>query len=324
MPSDPESTARPLGQGDQTRPRRVVSVSLGSSVGDKSVETAFLGQPFVIERRGTDGDKRRFQALLAELDGKVDAIGLGGTDLYVFSGGRRYTMRDTRRLASAARVTPVVDGSGLKNTLERETVRTLDREGVVRFKDKRVLLVCGVDRFGMAEALRETGCDLVIGDLMFGLGLGIPIHSWRLYLALAAAVLPVISWLPIEVLYPTGDKQRQILPKFRKWYEWADVIAGDCHYIRRHMPPPEGKPFRGKTILTTTSTQAHVEEFRERGAELLVTTTPELDGRSFGTNVMEGVLLSLSGKRPEEVTPQDYLDVLKRLNSRPRIQRLQE
>ena len=56
--------------------------------------------------------------------GQVDAIGLGGTDLYLVAGGRRYLIRQSARMAAAARVTPVVDGSGVKHTLERETIRT--------------------------------------------------------------------------------------------------------------------------------------------------------------------------------------------------------
>ncbi|MCK4300120.1 MAG: quinate 5-dehydrogenase, partial [Planctomycetes bacterium] len=50
-----------------------------------------------------------------------------------------------------------------------------------------------------------------------------------------------------------------------------------------------------------------------------VTTTPELEGRSFGTNVMEGVLIALAGKRPEEMQPEDYLSLLRRLGWQPRV-----
>ena len=28
-----------------------------------------------------------------------------------------------------------------------------------------------------------------------------------------------------------------IVPRHGKYYAWADVIAGDFHYIRRNMPP---------------------------------------------------------------------------------------
>jgi len=54
--------------------KRVVSVSLGSSKRDKTSQVEILGQEFEISRVGTDGDTKRFGELVAELDGKVDAI----------------------------------------------------------------------------------------------------------------------------------------------------------------------------------------------------------------------------------------------------------
>src|SRR5262249_59319315 len=108
----------------------------------------------------------------------------------VVAGGRRYVVRQAAQMAAAARVTPVVDGSGLKHTLERETIRWLQREGVIDFRGRRVLLVAGVDRFGMAEALAEAGADLLFGDLIYGLGVPIPIRTLGGLNRLARILLP--------------------------------------------------------------------------------------------------------------------------------------
>ena len=43
-----------------------------------------------------------------------------------------------------------------------------------------------------------------------------------------------------------------------------------------------------------------------------------------GSSVGLGVLVALSGKRPEELTEQDYLDLLKQLNWTPTVDRLQQ
>ena len=45
--------------------RRVVSVSLGSSKRNKSHEVEVLGERFLIERIGTDGDLKKFAELIA-------------------------------------------------------------------------------------------------------------------------------------------------------------------------------------------------------------------------------------------------------------------
>ena len=311
-------------------PLRIVSISLGSSSRDKTVEAEFLGRRFHIERRGTDGDMEAARRLIGELDGTVAAIGLGGIDLYLIAGNRRYVVRDALRLARAATVTPVVDGSGLKNTLERETVLRLAQRdllcppGMPAGRRPRFLVVAAVDRFGVAEAVDTQDCEHVFGDLIFAAGVPVPLRSlWSIRL-IARIALPAICRLPFRWIYPVGERQTARDNRGSRWLKWADVIAGDFHFIGRNLPKPDGQtaPLAGKTIITNTTTEADVEKLRALGLSRLVTTTPRLGGRSFGTNVMEGVLVALSGKRPEELTPEDYLGLLQDLKWEPIIEEL--
>ncbi len=298
--------------------KRVISISLGSSRRDKKVTASFFGQDFEIERIGTDGDMKRFAEKIAELDGQVDAFGVGGTDIYVYVRDRRYTLNEILRLMSPAKKTPFVDGSGLKNTLERETVSYLQNEGIVDFSQKRVLLVCAVDRFGMAEALATRAKSVVYGDLMFNLGLPIPVRSEKTVYRLATLLLPIVLRLPYKWLYPTGDKQNENTPKFGKYYAEAEVIAGDFLLINRFAP----EDLRGKIILTNTTTEENVQELKRRGVHQLITTTPVIEGRSFGTNVMEAVLVTILNRPPAQLTPDDYFAKLKELNWKPQVQTL--
>ena len=74
-------------------------------------------------------------------------------------------------------------------------------------------------------------------------------------------------------------------------------------------------------IVTNTTTAEDVSLFRQSGVRYLVTTTPVLDGRSFGTNMMEAALVAISGKgRP--LTPPEYNELLGRLNFEPQLQEL--
>jgi hypothetical protein len=298
--------------------KRVVSISLGSSKRDKKVIANFFGTEFEIERVGTDGDMQKYREKIAELDGKVDAFGVGGTDIYVYAGSKRYALREIVQLWSIAKKTSYVDGSGLKHTLERETVAYLQDHNIVDFKSKSVLMVCAVDRFGMAEALATRAKSIVFGDIMFSLGFGIPLKKWSSVTSLARIILPIIQFVPFKYLYPTGEKQEAVTPKWTEYYAAADVIAGDFHLIRRYMP----EDLKGKIILTNTTTDADVEQLKKRGVKQLITTTPVFDGRSFGTNVMEAVLITLMGKAPDQITPQDYLAKLKELGWQPQVQNL--
>lgn len=302
--------------------KRVVSVSLGSRKGDKTVTTRLLGEEFELSRRSVPDIPAAMRAI-AELDGKVDAIGLGGIDRYVYAGKRRYTLKDGERLARCARITPVVDGSGIKNTLERETIRWIQKSGAVDLKRSKVLLVCAVDRFGMAEALDEVAGEVIYGDLMFALGIPVPIRSLGAVRTLASVILPVVAQLPFQWLYPTGEKQDAITPKFESHFRWADVVAGDSKYIFRYMPTPESGALRGKTLVTQTLTPVDMENLRARGVARVITSTREFDGRTFATNVVEGLIIALAGKRPEQMAPHDYLEWLRRLNWEPTIHDLQ-
>lgn len=270
--------------------KHVVSISLGSSKRNAREETELLGQKFVLERLGTDGDMPKARAMLLALDGKVDAFGLGGTDLYIVAGDRRYTFREIAALVAGVTQTPILDGSGLKHTLEREAVAQL--EGLIHWKGCRTLLVSSVDRFGMAEALSEAGADVLYGDFVFGLSLDVPLRSMGAVRRVARAILPVLTKLPFKWFYPTGEKQEQsVKGPGTRYYDWAEVIAGDTHYVKRYAP----SNLSGKTILTQTITEADREWAQARGLRRLITTTPRIGSRNFATNVMEAMFVAFVG-----------------------------
>jgi hypothetical protein len=264
--------------------KRVVSVSLGSSSRDHRTEVDLLGERFDISRVGTDGSLDRALTELRALDGTVDAIGLGGIDVYLYAGSKRYAVRDGLRLLESVKLTPVVDGSGLKNTLEREAVRFLHDELGEPLAGRKVLMVSALDRFGMAQALVEAGADVLFGDFIFALDLDKPVRGLAEFEALAEKYLPDACKLPFQFFYPTGKKQdRPPEPKYSEYYAEADIIAGDFHFMRQFMPAR----LDGKLVLTNTLTANDIEELRSRGVARLVTTTPDFGGRSFGTNVVE-------------------------------------
>jgi hypothetical protein len=297
--------------------KRAVSVSLGSSKRNKAVEVTLLGEKVSLERIGTDGDMEKAARLYQELDGKVDAFGVGGADLGLMVDTKWYPLYSVARMVRFVKQTPVVDGTGLKNTLEKRAVPFMDLHIGPDLKPRRAMLTMGADRWGMSKSFLDGGYECVFGDLMFGLGLSIPVRSEAAVKRLAALVMPIAGRLPFEWLYPTGEKQEKNIPKFGEWYAWATVIAGDCHYVKRHMPAR----LDGKVICTNTTTPEDVEKFRAAGARYLVTTTPILDGRSFGTNMMEAALIAVSGQR-RPLTYAELDELIDRLGFQPTIQRL--
>jgi hypothetical protein len=297
--------------------KHAVSISIGSSKRDKTVEVELLGERICIERIGTDGDMEKAARLYQEMDGKVDAFGVGGADLGMWVDQRWYPLYSVQKMVRLIEKTPVVDGAGLKNTLEGRVGAFLEQKLGSYLKDKRAFITAGVDRWGMTRAFSEAGFACVFGDLMFGLGIPLPIRSIRGLKVLAAILLPVVGRIPFEWLYPTGEKQEERIPKYGKYYQWASVIAGDCHYVKRHIPDR----LEGKVVVTNTTTPADVALFKKVGIKYLVTTTPVLEGRSFGTNMMEASLVALAGKG-RALTPAEYNEYLDRLGFEPQLQEL--
>jgi len=300
--------------------KRIVSVSIGSSLRDKKVTVCFNGEDYTIERIGTDGDIKKAISIIRQLDGDVDVFGMGGIDLYLYGkNNRKYVLKAALPLAEAARKTPIVDGSGLKNTLERNVVKYINDECNIPLKGKNVFLVCAMDRFGMAEVFSEMGCHMVFGDLMFALGLPFPIRNLSTLHRVADAIFPIVTRMPFEYLYPTGSKQDKIIKRYEKYYNEADIIAGDFLYIKKHIP----ENMKEKVIVTNTITEDDCAMLKKRGIRALITSTPEFEGRSFGTNVLEALLVSMSGKRPNELTPLLYQELITKFKITHRVEYFQ-
>lgn len=299
--------------------KRAVSISIGSSKRDKAVEIELLGEKVRVERIGTDGDMEKAAQLYKELDGKVDAFGVGGADLYTMVENKRYPLYSVWPMIRYVKRTPIADGDGLKNTLEYRIVPAMEAaiSDYLNQVGRRVLITMAIDRWGMTMSFVRGGYDFIFGDMMFGLGIPLPLRSISSLKILAALLMPVVGRLPFKWVYPTGESQEVRKPKWEKYYTWASVIAGDCHYVKRHMP----LRMDGKIIATNTTTTEDVEIFRQTGVKYLLTSTPVLEGRSFGTNMMEAALIAVAGKG-RVLTLDELNALLIQMDFQPKVQEL--
>jgi len=297
--------------------KRAVSISLGSTARNKRVELR-LGQEIIqLERIGTDGDEKKARALFAELDGQVDALGVGGVELYIRLGDKEFPLRSGINLVKEVKKTPVVDGRGLKHTLERKVMQIVEPRLDAPLAAKRAMMPLGVDRYGLAQSLAEAGYEIVFCDLMFGVDLPLPVYGLKNLYRLGRILVPILSQLPISMLYPTGQSQDTITPKYEKWFKYGSIIAGDFLYIRRHLP----ENLSNQMIVTNTTTDADVALLQQRGLKYLVTTTPIFEGRSFGTNMLEAALTAYAGQgRP--LTNAELASLLDEFDFEPTLQKL--
>jgi hypothetical protein len=270
--------------------KRAVSISLGSSKRDKSVTVNLNGVEILVERIGTDGDLKKARQMYLDLDGKVCAFGVGGVDLYLRLDEREYPLHAALKLVSGIKQTPLCDGRGLKHTLERRVFELAKPQlGEMRFK--QAFIPVAADRLGLAEAVSEVSERSVFGDLMVALGVPLPIYGIRNFKRVARVMLPIVSHFPMSMIF-YGSDGAEHEPKYTKYFEESDLIAGDFLFMRKYMP----KDLSGKTIVTNTTTEDNIALLKERGVKTVITTTPRFDGRSFGTNMNEAMLTAYAGK----------------------------
>ena len=168
--------------------------------------------------------------LFTELDGKVDALGVGGVDLYVRLDRREYPLHAALKLVEGVRQTPVVDGRGLKHTLERR-VFELAAPALGEIPHfRRAFVPVAVDRLGLAHAVSEVADEVIFGDLMVALGIPIPIRGLRRYYQVARVMLPFVSHFPMSMLfYGSGGAESE--PKYTRYWRGYDLLAGGLLFL---------------------------------------------------------------------------------------------
>ena len=151
---------------------------------------------------------------------------------------------------------------------------------------------------------------------MVALGIPIPVYGIPAFKRLARVMLPFVSWFPMSMLFYGSDGAEQE-PKYVKYFEESDLIAGDFLFMRKYMPAR----MDGKTVVTNTTTEENIELLQARGVKTVITTTPRYEGRSFGTNMMEAALTAYAGKG-RRLSDEELNGLIEGLGLRPEVMRM--
>ena len=303
-------------------PREIVSISLGPSSRDYELTTTLLGDEFYIRRLGTDGNLERARELVAQFDGAVDAIGLGGMTFRFEVGRWTCVHQQVRYVAAAATSTPVVDGACLKSTLQRWAISQVARQNGDLLNHRRVFIPSGLDEYAIAQVLSAYTEHITFGDPIFQFNLPLVLRSLSQLERYAGLVLPVLCRSAYNRLSPAGIAPDRIESPASKYFGSADVIVSDYAYIERFAP----ENLHGAVLITSSLATEDVEELRNRGVQAIVTPTKPLDEAHpfVGMNVLEAMLTSLIDRPRDEITTDDYLNLVARSELEPCITVLNE
>ena len=297
--------------------KKIVSISLGSPDYDYEFEKEVLDHRYHVRRIGTGGDVRLARRLVREHDGQVDAIGLAGMSVEFHVADRTYKHRETLRIAHAARYTPVVGGRGLKRILDRWAIRDLAAREPGIFTRKNVFFLSGVANWDIYSVMREFTENVSFGDPILHFGVPTVLEGERSFRRYARVSMPLLTRRPYVTFFPRGrtgeDLQHLLLSQpFQK----ADIIVGDLSLVL-HFTPDD---LRGKTVVTDTIDEDRLNLLRERGVDVVCTTTPEVfPNKRADLNVLQAIFIAHLGKPPDQIGDDDYLDLIRLMEARPRV-----
>ncbi len=302
--------------------KKIISISLGPSIDNYAFTTRLFGEEFYVQRFGTDGDAPRARQMVAQFDGQADAIGLGGMNITLRVGRRTFVHRYTQHIANGAQSTPVVDGTHLKNTLERWAISQVARKQPELFQHRQIFVLSGVHHYALAQVLRRFTDRIIFGDPIFHLNLPIALNSFRQLERYADWVLPRLCQGPHGRLYPVGPAPQHSTPRGERYFTAANVIVGDIAYLRRYAP----NDLRRKIVVTNSLSTADLERLKEQGAQSVVNLTPAFSDQHplVDLNVIEAMFTSLLDRPATELTDDDYLDLVSRWQHEPQITVLNE
>ncbi|MBE3573462.1 MAG: quinate 5-dehydrogenase [Moorella humiferrea] len=290
---------------------RVVSVSLGTPRRNYRYRLDLRGTPVLVERLGCGGDLNEAGRLLESLEGKAAALGLGGANFFYQVREYRVPCPAGQYLKQRVKGTPLVDGSGWKEAVDPWSVAALQEEGI-KLAGRTALVVSVLDRSWLAYALAEAGCRVLAGDPAFALKLpvSLPLPSFA---AIARCTLPLLARIPLKYLYPLGSRQEAPGRGRAFLYREADIIAGNWHFIRSHLPPT----LKGKIVIAAGTTAEDRRLLQQLGARYLVTTSPLWGETAPSANMLEAVLVALGATRKDA-----YAALARELGWRPRVLKL--
>lgn len=284
----------------------------------------FLGQEMAIHSIGCQGDTGLVQRLIAEYDGQVDAIALDGMPDMLELGAARTPHAIGTKLKQIATQTPVVNGRTIRAGLERWGVILADRAQPGIFAQKHILMVPGVNHNGLAQALARRSANIRYADpvVYFALpqfpGVGSPITLDQA----AAPTLEQLKEAPFRRIKPQPGASGT--PRAAEPFHWADILAGDIGAIRRYAPAQ----LKRKTIVVEHADEEDLADMRQRGASILVTMMPSLNGEGslgkYSAAVIEAVLVALRADPNAPLNEDTYLDLMADIKWTPTIRYLQE
>ncbi|MDM8536686.1 hypothetical protein QUF70_08035, partial [Desulfobacterales bacterium HSG17] len=300
-----------------------VSISLGSKNDDYEFETEFLGQDFHIKRLGINGNLDKAAKLLKDLDGQVDAFGLGSVKFPLIIGPKRLLQKhhDQLQVLTSQMKTPVTTGATLRNVGHEWSIRHIQYSfGNNYFDNRRVLFLSGMINFNLARVINEYTDNLMFCDPVLENGIPKFLNSLEDFKSYANEIHGVLKWVPSKRFsksaIPLGAWNKYLV---KKAMQKANIIVVPSYGFYNYLQETTLEELAGKTIITATAYDDRISFLKDRGVSEIIDTTPKVMERVVGVNVLEAVILAAHGKKLDELGKDDFLEIVAEQRMDPRV-----
>jgi predicted amino acid dehydrogenase len=294
--------------------KKVVTVTLGSSKQDFEFKTKFLGQSFTVARMGADRDTGKAWELMRRQQATADAIGLGEIPDHYHVGLRTVMNKETERLTNVVTRVPVTTGATLRRLLQVRAVRHVQKELGSYFNNNLVLFLSGMRNYDMAVAMADYTKNLSFADAIFQTGAPTMLTSLEQLELYAKGSQLMLNGKSGELLEATltGFKNRRVASVVAK----SHVIVGT---FAEFEAVGNRSNLEGKTLITSAVDDERMAFFTKCKVNLVVDVSPKLFDKVVGINTIEAMILAALEKPTEEVSDDDFAEILDELDIKPRM-----
>ena len=294
--------------------KKVVTVTLGPSKQDFTFQTDFLGERFEVKRLGADDDTTKAWELMRRHQAQADAIGLGEIGDHYQVGLRTVVNKETKRLLNVVTRVPATTGATLRRLLQVRAVRHVQHALGSYFNNNIVLFLSGMRNYDMAVALSDYTKNLNFADALLQTGapkMLTSLEQLELFAKGMDIALPARSRELLESSL-SGFKQSRLSAAVAE----SHLIVGTFAELKSIG---SSKNLSGKTIITSAVDDERLAFFKQCRVNLVIDVSPKIFDRVVGVNVIEAMILAALGKSPEDVSDDDFAEIMDELQLEPRL-----
>ncbi|MFZ4481215.1 MAG: dehydrogenase [Rhodoferax sp.] len=294
--------------------KTVVGISLGASDQDFKFNTSFLGQRIGVQRLGTNGSIVKARRLLKYWQQRADVIGLGASKDCYEAGTHRFVEKDSAALKALVSRVPVSVGGQLEDILQEWAVRHAQAELGSYFNNARVLFFSGLKNYKLALSMAEYTDNLMFADPLLQLGVPKLLTSMEALRLYGSGAHYVKGWsLPGVMASATVKDWTRFLLK--KAMQKATVIVATATELDEFGL----EELAGKTIISSTASDKRISQYRDKGVQLVIDGSPVIKSRVVGPYLLDAMICAATGKLPDAIAQDDYLEIITDQQWAPRI-----